>query len=304
MSTDTGAGSMSNKTVVVTGATQGIGLEAAKEFARRGARVIITARDAAKGAKAVEEISAAGEGRVVVDVVACDFASIASIRAAAAEIKVKTDRVDVLLNNAGAVYMERGESADGHELTFAVNHLGYFVFTDELLDLVKLSAPARVVNVASDAHQVARKGINFDDLQRKQGYSGVTVYGETKLMNILYTRELARRLSGSGVTANCLHPGVIATGFGTNNSGLMGWATRTLGPLFLLTPEKGAQTSIWLCTSKDVDGVTGQYFAKKKLAKTTKHGRDDDAAKRLWELSEKISGPHTAYEPVVGAKAS
>ena len=292
--------SMSNKTVVVTGATQGIGLEAAKEFARRGARVIITARDVTRGEKAVAEISAAGEGRVVVDVVACDFASIASIRAAAAQIKLRTDRIDVLLNNAGAVYMERGESVDGHELTFAVNHLGYFVLTDELLDLIKLSAPARIVNVASDAHQAARSGINFDDLERKRGYSGFVVYGETKLMNILYTRELARRLAGSGVTANCLHPGVIASGFGTNNRGLLGWATRKLGPHFLITPAKGAQTSIWLCTSKDVDGVTGQYFAKCKVAKTTRHGRDDDAARRLWELSERIAGPHTGYEPVVG----
>ena len=211
--------SMSAKTVVVTGATAGIGLEAAKEFARRGARVMITARDEAKGEKAVAEITSAGEGRVLVEAVACDFSSISSIRAAAAIIKQRTDRIDVLLNNAGAVNMERSKSADGLELTFAVNHIGYFVFTDELLDLIKLSAPSRVVNVASDAHKAARKGVTFDDLERTRGYAGFSVYGETKLMNILYTRELARRIAGSGVTVNCLHPGVIASGFGLNNKG-------------------------------------------------------------------------------------
>jgi NAD(P)-dependent dehydrogenase (short-subunit alcohol dehydrogenase family) len=296
--------SMATKTVVVTGATTGIGLEAAKELARRGARVIITARDAAKGAAAVNAISEAGEGRVVVDVVACDFSSITSIRQAAAEIKLRTDRIDVLLNNAGAVYMERGVSKDGYELTFAVNHMGYFCFTDELLDLIKLSAPSRVVNVASDAHKAARNGISFDDLDRKQGYSGSAAYALSLLMKPPPPRARARRLEGSGVTVNCLHPGVIASGFGTNNRGLMGWATRKLGPIFLLTTEKGAQTSIYLCTSKEVDGVSGKYFAKSKVAKPTKHGVDDVAAKRLFELSEKISGAHTAYEPVVGAKAS
>ena len=292
--------SMHDKTVVVTGATAGIGLEAAKEFARRGARVIITSRDVAKGEKAVAEITTAGEGRVLVEAVDCDFANIASIRAAAAVIKQRTDRIDVLLNNAGAVYMQPGKSADGLELTFAVNHIGYFVFTDELLDLVKLSAPSRIVNVASDAHKAARKGVNFDDLERNRAYSGFVVYGETKLMNILYTRELARRLEGSGVTVNCLHPGVIASGFGLNNKGFLGWATRTLGPLFLLTPEEGAQTSIYLCTSPEVAGVTGQYFAKSKVAKTTRFGDDLDAARRLWDISEAIAGKHTAYEPVVG----
>ena len=293
--------SMSNKTVVVSGATQGIGLEAAKEFARRGARVIITTRDLARGEKAVAEIDAAADGRVLVEAVSIDFASMASIRAGTAEIKQRTDRIDVLLNNAGAVYMERGESKDGLELTFATNHMGYFVFTDELLDLIKLSAPgARVVNVASDAHKAARSGINFDDLERKRGYSGFVVYGETKLMNILYTRELARRLAGSGVTANCLHPGVIASGFGTNNRGLLGWASRKLGPLVLLNTVQGAQCSIYVCTAPELAGVSGQYFAKNKVAKPTRYGVDDDAARRLWEVSEKIAGnPHTGFEPVV-----
>lgn len=294
--------SMSAKTVVVTGATAGIGLEAAKEFARRGARVMITARDEAKGEKAVAEITSAGEGRVLVEAVACDFSSISSIRAAAAIIKQRTDRIDVLLNNAGAVNMERSKSADGLELTFAVNHIGYFVFTDELLDLIKLSAPSRVVNVASDAHKAARKGVTFDDLERTRGYAGFSVYGETKLMNILYTRELARRIAGSGVTVNCLHPGVIASGFGLNNKGFFGWVVSTFGPWVLLKPAQGAQTSIFLCASPEVEGVTGGYFAKNKIAKTTRFGDDAEAARRLWDISEAIAGKHTTYEPVVGTQ--
>jgi NAD(P)-dependent dehydrogenase (short-subunit alcohol dehydrogenase family) len=280
---------MSNKVVVVSGATQGIGFEAAKALANKGARVVITARDQGRGEKAVADLKRlTGNDRV--EVVLVDFASMQSIKDAAHELHNRIDRLDVLLNNAGAVYSDHLTSKDGLELTFATNHIGYFLFTHLLLDLLKQSAPARIVNVASDAHKAARSGIDFDDLERKRGYTGFVVYGETKLMNILFTRELARRLEGTGVTVNCLHPGVIASGFGTNNSGLLGFATRNLGKYFLITPEQGAQTSIYLCTSPDVAGVSGKYFAKSKEAKTTRHGVDDAAAKKLWELSEKITG--------------
>lgn len=281
--------SLAGKTAVVTGATQGIGLVAAEAFARMGARVVITARDAARGEAARQQIlKACGHDKV--DVVDVDFASMASIRSGAAAVRAKVDRVHILLNNAGAVFMERGLSKDGLELTFATNHIGYFLWTHELLDLVKAGAPARIVNVSSAAHTAAARGVDFDDVQRTKGYSGFPVYAESKLMNIHYTRELARRLDGSGVTVNCLHPGVIASGFGTNNKGILGFATKHLSPLFLTSPEKGARTSIWACTAPEVAGTTGKYFSSCKEAKPSKHALDAAAAQRLWRLSEETCG--------------
>ena len=285
MSTNT---SLAGKTAVVTGATQGIGLAAAEAFARMGARVVITARSAAKGEAARQAIMKAG-GHDKVDVVDADFASMASIRAGAAAVRAKVDRIHILLNNVGAVFMERAESQDGLELTFATNHIGYFLWTRELLDLVKAGGPARIVNVSSAAHQAVR-GVDFDDLQRRRGYKGFPVYAESKLMNILYTVELARRLEGSGVTANSLHPGVIASGFGTNNKGLLGFATRHLSPIFLTSPEKGARTSIWACTAPELAGTTGRYFSSCKEATPTKAARDAAAAARLWRVTEEICG--------------
>lgn len=284
----TSSSSLSGKTAVVTGATQGIGLAAAEAFARMGARVIITARDAKKGEAAKQAIMKAG-GHDKVDVVDVDFASLASMRAGAAAVRGKADRIHILLNNVGAVFMERQLSKDGLELTFATNHLGYFLWTHELLDLVKGGAPARIVNVSSAAHQAAR-GVDFDDLQRARGYSGFPVYGESKLMNILFTAELARRLAGSGVTVNSLHPGVIASGFGTNNKGILGFATRHLSPIFLTSPEKGARTSIWACTAPELAGTTGRYFSSCKEAKPTKAALDMAAAARLWRVSEELCG--------------
>jgi NAD(P)-dependent dehydrogenase (short-subunit alcohol dehydrogenase family) len=280
---------MQNKNVVVTGATQGIGLATAVALAQRGARVVITARDTGRGERAVANIkSATGNERI--ECLLVDFASMESIRKGSAELHNRVDRVDVLVNNAGAIYDTRQQSADGLELTFATNHIGYYLFTALQLGLLKSSSAARVVSVASDAHKAAVNGVNFDDLDRKRGYSGFGVYGESKLMNILFTRELARRLAGTKITANSLHPGVIATGFGQNTGGVLGFATRHLGPLFLATPEKGAATSIFLASAADVEGVSGQYFAKCRPAKTTRHGADDAAARRLWELSEQITG--------------
>lgn len=286
MASSSASPSMRGQTVVVTGGTQGIGFEAAKEMAARGAKVFITARDAGRGEKARQAI-AAHAGHDDVEVVAVDFASIASIRRGAADLRSRTSRIDVLLNNAGAVFTDRAESVDGLELTFATNHIGYFLWTRELLDVLKGSAPARVVNVTSLVHKMAM-GVSFDDLERRRGYTGFAVYAETKLMNILFTHELARRLKGTGVTVNCLHPGVIASGFGTNNQGLLGFATRSLGKYVLSTPEKGARTSIYVCTSPDLAGVSGRYFASCRESRPSKAARDDAAAIRLWELSERV----------------
>jgi len=284
------ANDMSGRVVVVTGATAGIGFEAARAMAARGARVIITARDPTKGAKSVAALKRLA-GNDQVEVVLVDFASMAAIRDASVDIHKRTGRIDVLLNNAGAVYTDRQLSTDGLELTFATNHIGYFLFTQLLLDVLKKSAPARIVNVASAAHRAAIGGVTFDDLERKRGYQGFRVYGESKLMNILFTRELAKRLQGTGVTVNALHPGVIASGFGQNNKGLLGFATRHLSKYVSATPAQGAQTSIYLCTSPEVAGVTGRYFANAKEAKPTKYGVDDDAARRLWDISERITAP-------------
>ena len=205
---------MQGKTVVVTGGNSGIGLETAAALASMGARVLVTARNADKGRTAVAAITqrSGGEGRV--QLVVFDLADLASVRRGAAEILEQAPRIDVLVNNAGLVLTERAETVDGYEATFAINHLGPFLLTNLLLGRITASAPSRVVNVASTAHNTARKGIPFDDLQSTQHYRGMRVYGQSKLANILFTLELARRLEGKDVTANSLHPGTVRTGYG------------------------------------------------------------------------------------------
>ncbi len=206
---------------------------------------------------------------------------------AADEYKSKHDRLDVLLNNAGAINMDRETTTDGYERTFATNHLGYFVLTDRLLDLLKKSAPSRIINVASEAH---RQGSNaFTDPNfEKNGYSGFGAYGTSKLANILFTRELAKKLEGTGVTANSLHPGVIASGFGRNNKGVFGFIMRNLASPFLGSEESGAKTSVYLATSPEADGKTGLYWKSSHESTPTKAARDDEAATRLWKLSEEM----------------
>jgi NAD(P)-dependent dehydrogenase (short-subunit alcohol dehydrogenase family) len=276
---------MHGKVVVVTGGTQGIGLAAAEAIGRQGAHVILSARDSARGAAAAEKVRAAGAPRV--DVVAADFSSFASIASFADGVLALAPRIDVLLNNAGAVYTDRKLSVDHHEMTFAVNHLGYFATTLRLLPALKAASNARVVSVSSSGHQAVRS-VRFDDLKREAGYNGFLVYSESKLMNILFTRELARR--AKPLVATCLHPGVIASGFGRNNSGFLGWATKLAAPL-LMSTEKGAATSTYLCTSTDAASVvSGAYYAKSRAAKPSAAARDDAAAMRLWQLSEELTG--------------
>lgn len=279
------AQAMEGKTVVVTGGNSGIGYETAATLASMGARVVITARDASKGAAAAAAIGARSGGRA--ELVVFDLASLASVRAGAEELLERSGRIDVLVNNAGIVRSERSETVDGYETTFAVNHLGPFLLTRLLLGRILESAPARVVNVASNAHTSARGGLDFDDLQSRKSYRGMRVYGATKLENIYFTTELARRLDGRGVTANCLHPGTVRTGYGRDGdaSGLLGIGIRIAAPFFL-SPQKGARTSVYLASSKDVEGVTGRYFVKCKPAATSRVAGDAGAARRLWELSE------------------
>ncbi|HEY5025597.1 MAG TPA: SDR family oxidoreductase [Acidimicrobiales bacterium] len=279
---------MTGKTVVITGANSGIGLETAVALAKAGAKTLITVRDRARGEAAVAQIRSRS-GNDGVDLVVFDLGSIASTRRGAAEILARCDRIDVLVNNAGVVLSSRQETDEGLEATFAVNHLGHFVLTELLLDRIKDSAPSRVVNVASTAHKGARKGLNFDDLQSSLGYSGMQVYSKSKLANIYFTTELARRLEGTGVTVNCLHPGVVATGYGRDGdtSGVLAFGLKVIKP-FVLSAEQGARTSIYLASSPDVATVTGRYFVKCKPRTPSAAARDDEAARRLWKVSEEI----------------
>lgn len=279
---------MSGKTVVVTGANSGIGKETAVELAKMGATVVVTARDSGRGEASLSEIRSRS-GNEAVDLAVFDLGDLASVRSGASEILAKCDRIDVLVNNAGVVLSDRHESADGFEATFAVNHLGPFLLTELLLDRIKESAPARIVNVASTAHKGARGGLDFDDLQSTRGYSGMRVYSESKLANIYFTTELARRLAGSGVTVNCLHPGTVATGYGRDGDtrGILSFGLKLIKP-FILTPSKGARTSVYLASSPDVANVSGKYFIKCRPATPSKAARDADAAKRLWQVSEEL----------------
>jgi retinol dehydrogenase 12 len=281
---------MTGQTVVVTGGNSGIGLETAAALAAMGARVLVTARSADRGRAAVAEIADRTPGAQV-QLVVFDLADLSSVRRGAAEILEQAPRLDVLVNNAGLVLSERTVTVDGYEATFATNHLGPFLLTNLVLERMRASAPARIVNVASTAHNSARKGIPFDDLQSEGRYRGMRVYGQSKLANILFTHELARRLEGTAVTANSLHPGTVRTGYGADGDarGFLSFGLKVAGPFFL-SPAKGARTSVYLASSAEVDGVSGQYFVKCKPRTPRTWARDPEAARRLWRVSEELVG--------------
>jgi NAD(P)-dependent dehydrogenase (short-subunit alcohol dehydrogenase family) len=280
------ARSIEGKVCLVTGATAGLGLVTARELARAGAHVIGTGRTQDRCSNAVRQIREA-TGTSSIDYLVADLSRQAEVRELAARVQSMTPRLDVLVNNAGGIYLKRELSADGLEMTFALNHLGYFLLTNLLLDLLKASAPARIVNVSSAAHLGGK--INFDDLQAKKRYSGWRAYQQSKLANLLFTRELARRLEGTGVTANALHPGYVNTQI-FRVKGFAGWLMRRAADLFAITPEQGAQTSIYLATSPEVEGITGKYFVKQKPAPSSPASHDDATARRLWEVSESLTG--------------
>ncbi len=275
------------KTIVITGANSGIGLEAAVALARGGAHIVMACRNPDKGAAARDDVIARS-GSTRVELMSLDLASFASIRGFAKEALDRFEHIDVLLDNAGAVSRTRVETVDGFEQTFGVNHLGHFLLTNLLRDRLVATPGARVVVVASDAHRFPPSGLDFDDLQSTKHYNyfGFAAYGRSKLANILFTRELARRLDGTDVTANCLHPGFVASNFGRDDP--IGRFVMPVARPFSISSEKGARTSIFLASDPSVDGITGEYWYKCAIRKPSAHARDDDAARRLWEVSEEL----------------
>ena len=278
---------MNGKTVVITGATSGIGESAAFELARRGADLALLCRSNARGedtkARIEKEV-----GRPCVQLFRADFERLDDVREVATQLATALPKIDVLLNNAGVTMLRREETVDGFEKTFGVNHLAPFLLTQRLLPKILESPGARIVNVASEAHRFAK--FDLDDLQSERRFSSMRVYGASKLANILYTHELARRLEGRDIRVWSLHPGAVATRLGANNGGI----AKLLHPLltmFFKTPDKGAETSVYLCSEADIEAENGSYFANKRVKKTTALPRDIETAKRLWDESERLVGP-------------
>ena len=280
-------GSLAGKNVVITGASSGIGLETARALAAQGARVVMVVRSPERGEAAIAGITAAvPDARL--ELVLADLYALAEVRAAGAAIRARLDRVDVLVNNAGMVHTARELTADGFERTFALNHLAAFLISYELRDLLAAAAPARIVTVSSFGHKLAK--LDWDDLPYcARGYSETRAYGNSKLCNIWFAKEAARRLAGRGVTSNALHPGGVASNFGASGSWLYRAGTRVARP-FLLTPAQGARTSIFLASAPDAAAATGEYFVRCKVATPSATARDPAAAARLWTLSEKLCG--------------
>jgi NAD(P)-dependent dehydrogenase (short-subunit alcohol dehydrogenase family) len=277
---------MRGKVVVITGATSGIGRVAAERLGGMGARMVLVARDKGRGEAALARLREHAPG-IAHSIHYADLARLAEMKRVAAEIAAAESRIDVLINNAGALFGSRQVTEDGLELTFATNHMAYFVLTEGLHERLRASAPARVISTASDAHRGAR--LDFDDLQSANGYRGFKVYGRSKLCNILYTRELARRWADAGITANCLHPGFVATRFGDQSGGLLSLGVR-IAKTFAISTKKGAETIVYLASSPEVADVSGGYFYKCRPATPSAEAQDDAAARRLWSATARLAG--------------
>jgi NAD(P)-dependent dehydrogenase (short-subunit alcohol dehydrogenase family) len=287
---------MKGKTVVATGATSGIGEVAVLALAELGARIVFIARHQARAQATMRKLEAKAPGlghRMHL----ADLSSMAETRKVGAVVAESEPRIDVLINNAGALFSSRRVTPEGLELTFALNHMAYFVLSEALQERLIASAPARIISTSSSAHQGV--SLDFSDLQSAKGYSGFKVYGRSKLANILFTRELARRLAGTGVTANCLHPGAVATRFGESSGGWVGGLLPVL-KLFFISPEKGADTIVYLASSPEVANTTGAYFVKRRITGPSQAAQDDAAAQRLWEASEALASAQSKKERAAG----
>jgi NAD(P)-dependent dehydrogenase (short-subunit alcohol dehydrogenase family) len=276
--------SLQGKTIIITGATSGIGEVAAIHLAEQGARIVFTARDQARAQGTMAKLQRANPAADHA-VQMADLSTLAEMKRIGAVLAAEP-QIDVLVNNAGALFNKRQETPDGLEMTFAINHMAYFVITN--LVLPKLKPGARIVTTASNAHRGAK--LNFDDLQSRRSYAGFPVYSKSKLANILFNRELARRIKDSGVTANALHPGFVATRFGDNSGGFMRTVLKVAKPIGAISPEEGAKTIIYLVSSPEAAEITGEYFYQCKITTPTKEAQNDADAKRLWEISENIAG--------------
>ena len=282
--------SLDGKIVVLSGATSGIGEAAALELAGMGARLVLIARDRARAAATLERLKSKqrdparkGRGHTVYY---ADLSLLSEMKRVAAEIAAAEPRIDVLINNAGGAFARRRVTSDGLEITFALNHMAYFVVTLGLLDILRASAPSRIVSTASMTY--AGASLDFDDLQSAKNYSGAAAYARSKLANVLFTRELARRLDGSGVTANCYHPGFVATRLASQDGGISKiWGISTAGAL---SPEEGAKTLVYLASSPEVASVSGEYFNRSRVERLSRNALDDAAARRLWQESARIAG--------------
>ena len=282
--------SMLGRTCLITGATFGIGKATALGIARRGARVVIVGREAER-TQATAVWLRRESGNPAVEYLIADLFSLAEVRRLAQAFAAQQERLDVLVNNAGGFFSERATTADGFERTWALNHLAYFRLTLDLLPLLKASAPARIVNVASNVH--ARGRVDFDDLGGARRYDGVRAYCQSKLANVLFTYALARRLADTGVTANCLHPGMVATGISRNMRGIPRLFMNAVSA-FILTPEQGAATSIHVASSPDAEGVSGKYFVKRTPARSCLLSYDEALQERLWATSLEQTGLEAA----------
>lgn len=279
---------LSGRTILITGGNSGIGKATAAALARGGAGVVITARNLQRGEEAAEEIRSTARGTV--EVRELDLARLESVRSFAKSFLADHPRLDVLILNAGLTTAKREVTEDGFEMHFQVNHLAHFLLTHLLRERLIESAPARVVVVASSAHRQAGK-LDFDDLQSEKGFIGLRVYARSKLANVMFARELARRLDGTGVTVNSVHPGTVRTGWGADgDAGRLLSLGLFLARWWFLSPEQGAATSIYLAASPEVEGKTGGYYARRRLQEPAPAARDDAAARRLWEVSEQLLG--------------
>ncbi len=273
---------------LLTGATEGIGKAAALDFARRGARLTIVGRDRDKTGRVLAELMAAS-GNADLRMLVGDLSRLAEVRAVAEAFRARHERLDVLVNNVGAVFSTRQVTADGLELTFALNHLSYFLLTSLVLDLLARSPGPRVVSTSSGAHRMGK--LDLGDVARcEKGYSAYRAYGDSKLANILFTRELARRLEGTDTTANCFHPGWVSTGFGLNNPGFGRRLLKVAAPMLARSPEKGAETLVWLAASPEAAGFNGEYFHDRKVSRLSSRAKDPALAAGLWALSEQLCG--------------